>query len=101
MMEKKNSCEYFIIDNCICTGLDYSIGIHYLEFYNDSSSGLNVSFESLPDILVESNEVLEFMLSEATINNLNNTNAVTYEPHDKAVVIITDDDGERVKCVLR
>ena len=82
-----------IFHSCI-TGLDYTIGTQDLMFYHNNSSGLNVSFHTFTDVLVEGNEVLEFVLSKARIHNLNNTNAVVYEPHKRTSVIFTDNDGE-------
>ena len=60
-----------------------------------------MSFHTLTDVLVEGNEVLEFVLSEATIHNLNNTNAVVYEPHRRTSVIFTDDDGEMLNIIVK
>ena len=52
-----------------------------------------MSFIILSDMLVEGNEVIEFVLLEAVVNNLNNSNAVV-RAHWTTVVTITDDDGE-------
>ena len=52
-----------------------------------------MSFIILSDMLVEGNEVIEFVLLEAVVNNLTNSNAVV-RAHWTTVVIITDDDGE-------
>ena len=82
-----------IFHSCI-TGLDYTVETQDLMFYHNNSSGLNVSFHTFTDVLVEGNEVLEFVLSKARIHNLNNTNAVVYEPHRRTSVIFTDNDGE-------
>ena len=82
------------------SGSDYTIGVQDLKFDHNTSAGINVSFDTLTDVLVESNEVIEFILSDATIHNLSNTIAVVQEPHEKTVVIITDDDGETIKYTI-